>query len=212
MRIGILGGTGRMGKGLARQYVKMGHEVVLGSRDAVRAAEEAAAIQREVSGAKVRGVELAEAADSGELIVLSVPFGEAAGLVASLAGSLEGKIIVDITNPFGAVPVGEISGVEHNVRALGRPARWVSAYKTNFWKTLDQPCNSDGVRRDVFICSDDTEARRTVIELAEGAGFRAVDCGPLETTRTLDPMIPLMLELDKRLDGDCFNSWKLLGA
>ena len=106
MRITILGGTGRMGSGLARAYVKAGHEVVLGSRSAKRAQSAAEAIKSGIPDAKVLGADLREAATHGELIVLSVPFADAADLVAFLADILEGKIIVDITNPFGAVPVG----------------------------------------------------------------------------------------------------------
>ena len=125
-----------MGKGLGKSYVRVGHEVVLGSRDAHRAELEARAIQSEYPDANVRGADLKSAADDGDLILLAVGFRDVAGLVASLSDCLTGKILVDITNPFGAVPVGQTSGVEHNAKALGRPARWVAIYKTNFRKTL----------------------------------------------------------------------------
>ena len=210
MKIGILGGTGRMGKGLARCYVQGGHEVILGSRNASRAEAEAKAIASEIQEASISGGDLKTAAAESELVILAVPFRDGASLVSSLSDELKGKIIIDITNPFGAVPVGQISGIEHNAQSMGELARWVAAYKTTFWITLDQPQNQNGVPRDVLVCADDNEAKRIVCELIESSGIRAVDCGGLEVARTLDPMVPLMLEIDRRVGGDCYSSWKFL--
>ena len=131
-------------------------------------------------------------------------------LVAAMLDQLSGKTIVDITNPFGAVPVGKISGVEHNAKALRREARWVAAYKTNFWKTLSVPVDGRGVQRQVFICSDDADAKDAVSRLVESTGFRPIDCGALENARVLDPMVPLMLELDRRYGGDSASGWAFL--
>ncbi|HIC67902.1 MAG TPA: NADPH-dependent F420 reductase, partial [Candidatus Latescibacteria bacterium] len=133
MKIGILGGTGRMGRGLARGYAAVGHEVFLGSRSAQRASDAASEMDGEVSGGS-----LAEAAEFGELVVLAVPFGDAVATVESVQDSLAGKIVIDITNPFGAVPPGQVAGIENNCKAAAS-ARWVAAYKTTFWKTLDEP-------------------------------------------------------------------------
>ncbi|MCS6861817.1 MAG: NADPH-dependent F420 reductase [Abditibacteriales bacterium] len=203
MKIGILGGTGRMGTGLARGYAQAGHEVILGSRDADKAKDAAAQI-----GGSVRGGTLAEAAQAGEIIVLSVPFREAANTVRALQNALTGKIIVDITNPFGAVPP-DSSGMAENMKAAPH-ARWVAAYKTNFWKTLDAPMLPSGVRRDILVCGDDEDAKRVVMQLIEAPGFRAVDCGGLSNARTLDLMVPLMIELDRRYGGNALSSWKFM--
>jgi hypothetical protein len=121
-----------------------------------------------------------------------------------------GKIIVDITNPFGAVLEKQTSGVEENAKALGVPARWVAAFKTNWWTTLDKPVNKDGIVRDCFYCGDDREAKEIVAQLIREVGFRPVDCGPLKVARTLDLMVPLMIELDRKLGANASLSWKLL--
>ena len=204
MRIGILGGTGRMGRGLARGYAAVGHEVFLGSRSAQRAADAASGMDGEV-----RGGSLAEAAEMGELIVLAVPFGDAVATVEPLQESLVEKIVIDITNPFGAVPPGQVAGIENNSRAA-TSARWVAAYKTTFWKTLDEPRGHDGQPRDVFVSSQDAEAKAVVMELVTETGFRAIDCGGYENARTLDLMVPLMIELDSRYQRDAGSSWKFL--
>ncbi len=121
------------------------------------------------------------------------------------------QIVVDITNPFGAVPPGKTSGIEENSEAAPM-ARWVAAYKTTFWKTLDRPVLAGGAKRDVLVCSDDDSAKRTVMQLIETTGFRPVNCGRLENARTLDLMVPLMIELDQRYSTDALSSWKFLGA
>ena len=204
MKIGILGGTGRMGRGLARGYAAVGHEVFLGSRSAERAAEAAAE-----QGGAVSGGSLAQAAELGEMVVLAVPFSDAVATLEPLEDSLAGKIIIDITNPFGAVPPGQVAGIEHNSRAASR-ARWVAAYKTTFWKTLDEPAGPGGQSLDVFVCSQDEDAKRSVMDLITQTGFRAIDCGGNENARTLDLMVPLMIELDGRHQGEARTSWKFL--
>ncbi len=204
MRIGILGGTGRMGSCLARGYIQAGHEVILGSRSPKKAENVAAGI-----GGHVRGGSLQTAAQEGEIIVLAVGFRDAAGTVRSVQDALIGKIIVDITNPFGAIPPGETSGIEENGKAAPT-ARWVAAYKTNFWKTLNQPVLAGRTKRDVLVCGDDDSAKRIVMQLIEETGFCAVDCGRLENARTLDLMVPLMIELDQRFAGDALSSWKFI--
>jgi NADPH-dependent F420 reductase len=204
MKIGILGGTGRMGRGLARGYANAGHEVFLGSRSAQRAIDTASGLGDGVSGGS-----LADAAQIGELVVLAVPFGDAVATVEPLRDSLAGKIVIDITNPFGAVPPGQVAGIENNCRAADS-ARWVAAYKTTFWKTLEEP-SQDGQVRDVFVNGQDEEAKRIVMQLITETGFRPIDCGGFENARTLDLMVPLMLELDSRYHADSGSSWKFLG-
>ncbi len=205
-RIGILGGTGRMGGGLARGYAKAGHQVFLGSRTPKRAQQAAMQVEGDLCGGS-----LGEAAQGSEIIVVAVPFGDAASTVGALSAALAGKVVVDITNPFGAVPPEQISGIEFNARAAGS-ARWVAAYKTTFWKTLDEPQLADGTKRDVLVCSDDRQAKQTVIALIEQTGFRAVDCGQLENARTLDLMVPLMIELDGRYQRHATSSWKFFDS
>ena len=209
MRIGILGGTGRMGRGLARAWAKHGHEVFLGSRFPDKAKEVAEQISKETGG-KVFGVNLETAAQEGEVVVLSLPYRSCADWLKRLRDKLRGKTIVDITNPFGAVPEGQTSGVEENATALEVPANWVAAFKTNFWTTLESPVNENGIVRDCFYCGDSEEAKKVVAELISQVGFRPVDCGPLKAARVLDLMVPLMIDLDRKFGSKAQCSWKLL--
>ncbi|MFA0767899.1 MAG: hypothetical protein OXFUSZZB_001227 [Candidatus Fervidibacter sp.] len=209
MRIGILGGTGRMGRGLAKAWAKAGHAIFLGSRDPDRAQKMAAELSQQTGG-HIEGTDLMTAAQKGEVVVLSLPYRVCAEWLSRLREALRGKIIVDITNPFGAVPAGQTSGVEENAKALSVPARWVAAFKTNFWTTLEHPVNKNGIVRDCFYCGDDREAKQIVADLIKQVGYRPVDCGDLSAARVLDLMVPLMIDLDRRFGGKAECSWKLL--
>lgn len=204
MKIGILGGTGRMGRGLAESYARRGHDICLGSRSPGQARTVASEIEGEV-----RGGSLLETARDSDLLVVAVPFGVAEETVRSLAEVLADKIVVDITNPFGAITPGRIAAVEVHASAVPS-ARWVAAYKTTFWKTLGQPTDSAGVTRDVLVCSDDRPAGQTVMDLIASTGFRPIDCGCLENARAVDLMVPLMLELDERYQCECTSGWNFL--
>ncbi|MCS7224170.1 MAG: NADPH-dependent F420 reductase [Armatimonadetes bacterium] len=209
MQIGILGGTGRMGRGLAKRWSLAGHSLFIGSRTPDRAQIIAQEIARETGGS-VQAGDLKTCARVGEVVVLSIPYRACPSLLPTLQEELAGKVIIDITNPFGAVKEGQTSGVEENARALGVSARWVAAFKTNFWATLDQPVNKDGIVRDCFYCGDDLEAKNLIAELIRQVGYRPVDCGPLSSARVLDLMVPLMIEIDRHLGGNHQSSWKIL--
>src|SRR5689334_7178452 len=104
-------GTGRMGTGLASNLARIGCPVRIGSRDEARAAEAADSLKKLFPDAKVAGAGYSDAASSAHIVILSVPFGEVGSLLLQLESEMEGKIIVDITNPFGAAPEG-MSGAE----------------------------------------------------------------------------------------------------
>lgn len=190
MDIGILG-TGRMGLGLGRVWAAAGHAVVLGGRDphALRGrlgGEPAGLVAGDHAAAAARPV-----------VVLATPYRATADLVRSHAAALAGKVVIDLTNPFGAAPPGA-SGLDVHREALGGIAHWAVAFKTNFAATIGAP---DGVVRQCLIAADVAPAREAATELARAAGFEVVDCGGLACAAVLDGMVPLMIDLDRRLGG-----------
>src|SRR5262249_17462725 len=105
MRIGIVGGTGREGRGLALRWASKGHDVLLGSRDAARAGEKARELAAELAafgagGGSIGGARTAEAARSADVVVLSVPYAAHAETLGGLVAALAGRILVDITVPL----------------------------------------------------------------------------------------------------------------
>ncbi len=197
MEIGILG-TGRMATGLATAWSAAGHSVTLGSRTPDATAER-------VGGARM--ATQAEAAAARDVVVLATPFRVTADAVAAHAGALAGKLIVDITNPFGAAPAG-VAGIEVHRRALGRPAQWVAAFKTNFAATVGRPAEP---RRQCLIAAEDRSGFGTTADLARAAGYEPVDCGDLGAALALDLMVPLMIDLDRRIGGGTgASAWRFV--
>lgn len=201
-------GTGQMGGGLARCFARIGRTVYVGSRDAVRAEALANAIRLEHPGAGMVSGDYRSAARAGDIVVVAIPFREVASVLTTLGDVLSGKIVVDITNPFGQVPP-DTSGAETHARLLPPTASLVAAWKTTCWPLLD-PRERAGVLHDVFVCADDEAARARVADLITETGFRPVDCGSLSNARVLDAMVPLLLEVDRRYGNDHRSAWKFL--
>src|SRR4051812_6101017 len=99
----IIGGTGALGFGLALRLTRAGTHVVIGSRDAGRAAEAAERVREQVEDASVEGLENPDAARSGPIVLMCVPFRNQSENLANLKAVLEpGQILVDATVPLAA--------------------------------------------------------------------------------------------------------------
>lgn len=205
LRIGVLGGTGPQGKGLALRFAVAGHAVVLGSRDPARAqaaAEEVTAMRPDVD-MDVRGAGNEEAAAAGDVVVLAVPYDGHRDTVTALAAHLAGKVVVDCVNPMlfdqaGAVPVDvrEGSAAEQTAKLVPE-ARVVSAFHDVSARRLFGTNTS--VNTDILVCGDDAEAKTLVIGLAtQVPGMRGIDAGPLRLSRELEALTTVLLAINKR--------------
>jgi NADPH-dependent F420 reductase len=192
MNISILG-TGNMATGLAVLFVKTGHTVTLGSRDA----EMAKAVAKTV-GNGVGGATLADAAVKADLVVLAVPF-DAAAEVIRAAGDLSGKTLVDITNPmtadYSALTIGHTTSAAEEIQKLAPTAKVVKAFNTVFASVLEVDGKVAGSPVTVFVASDDADARKTVSDLAASAGPEAIETGRLASARYLEPLAGLNIAL-----------------
>lgn len=205
MQIGIMG-TGKMAASLGAGWASAGHTVVFGSRSPSTAA---AAIEREVGGG-VRVASHRDALRGSEIVVIALPYRSVEAFTREYSSDLRTKIVVDISNPFDALPDNRVAGAEVTSRAIGAGARVIAAFKDNFSTTLREPKDSQGRQRDVHYAGDDESAKRVFAKLVEDLGFKPVDCGPLRNARALDSMVPLMIELDRRYNGQGRSSWKFL--
>lgn len=204
-RIAILGGTGNLGRGLALRLAAAGYEVVIGSRDAARAAGAAASLVQAAIGAaaelvpRITGAANADAARPAEIVVIAVPLEGHAALVKSLSGVLDGKIVVDATVPVGeghacTPPANGSAAAETQVLAPG--ARVVAAFHTvsaRLLADLSRPLDQD-----VLVCGDDPDARARVTALADAIGARGVDAGGLEAAAVLEALAVLLIGLNIR--------------
>ncbi|MBI2965589.1 MAG: NAD(P)-binding domain-containing protein [Chloroflexi bacterium] len=199
-------GTGKMATSLGAGWSAAGHTVVFGSRSPSTAAAE---IEREVGGG-VRVASHRDALRGAEIVVLALPYRSVEAFAREYSSDLRSKVVVDISNPFDALPDNRVAGAEVTARAIGAGARVIAAFKDNFSTTLREPKDGQGRQRDVHFAGDDETAKRTFAKLVEDLGFKPVDCGALRNARALDAMVPLMIELDRRYNGQGRSSWKFL--
>jgi NADPH-dependent F420 reductase len=179
-------GTGNVGAALGQRFAQNGHTVVYGSRDPT------AADVRELVAATGRGaaaVTPKEAAARAGIVVLAVPWSAAEDVVRGL-GDLDGKILVDPTNPrvmaadgFADYPIPD-SNAERIAR-LAPGAHVVKAFSTLGFETMLDPRVAEGPVT-VPIVGDDRAAKARVAALAREIGLEAVDVGPLRHARILE--------------------------
>ena len=139
-------------------------------------------------------------------MVIAVPYAEVVPLVSKHADLLRDKIVVDITNPFAAQPTDGRAGAELTATAIGGGARVVAAFKANFSTILEDPVDHTGQPRDVLFAGDAADAKTVVAGLIDDLGFRPIDCGLLHAAVMLDLSVPMVIDLDTRLNGGQRNS------
>jgi 8-hydroxy-5-deazaflavin:NADPH oxidoreductase len=192
LNIGILG-TGTMATAIGRLLAAEGHAVRFGSRDPERARRRAAEIGGTASGGGYR-----EAAAHGEVVVLAALWQDAEEILRQ-AGSLDGKVLLDCSNPEGedgrSLAVGHLSSGAEEISRWAPGARVVKAFNHVYAELLDAGPRFGAQPASVFYCSDDPAAKATVAALGAAAGFEMVDAGVLANARYLEPIAMLMVQL-----------------
>ncbi|MGN7252803.1 MULTISPECIES: NADPH-dependent F420 reductase [unclassified Arthrobacter] len=199
-------GTGLMASALGKGWTKAGHQVQIGSRspEAVQSAD--LGYEPAVVG------DYRTALAGSDTVVLAIPFTAVVPFVEEHQEALAGKTIIDISNPFDALPGNELAGAEYTAKALGTTDGLVAAFKDNFAATVNAPGAADGNRPDVKIAGDDDEAKAVVAALAADLNHRVLDCGPLHNARLIDSMVSLMLILDRTYTGFTMKTgWRFTG-
>lgn len=201
--VGLLGGTGAQGRGLARRFALSGIEVVLGSRSAQRAATAAAELTAEGVGA-VRAASNEQAARAATIAVVAVPWDGHAALLSELRSDLAGTLVVDCVNPVGfdqhgayALDVPEGSAAEQ-AAALLPDSTVVAAFHHVSAVVLLDPM-VDTVDLDVLVLGDDRRATDTVVELASRVpGMRGVYGGRLRNARQVEALTANLISINRR--------------
>jgi hypothetical protein len=199
--LAIIGGTGPEGKGLAARFAKAGLSVIIGSRSAERG-EEAAREIREAAGGSLSGATNADAALSAGTILITLPYSGLADTLPPLAGAIGNKIVVSTVVPLefsgGRASIMQIddgSAAEETKRLLP-DARVVGAFQNlAAHKLFDVAHPLDG---DVVVTSDDREALREVMALAERIeGIRGVNGGGLRASRYVEGITALLVGINR---------------
>src|ERR1700733_7890888 len=208
--IGIIGGTGPAGMGLALRWARAGEVVIIGSRDGQRAQQAAASIQRNAGPqASVTGMENSAVCAAADVLMLTVPFEGQATLLKQLKPAItEGSILIDATVPLAAAvggrpsrPLGvwQGSAAQQTAELVPKGVSVVAAFHNISAELLNGEAPLDC---DVIVCSDDPDAAQLTRELAAKIpGVRAIDGGKLENTRTIEQITALLIGLNIRHKG-----------
>jgi len=205
--VSIIGATGALGFGLAVRWGRAGVPVVIGSRDAGRAAQAAERAAAEVPGGSFEGLQNAEAATRAEIVVLSVPFRSQSETLTNLKGALRAdQLVVDATVPLAAAVSGKAtrtlgvwqgSAAQQAQEMVPEGVRVVSALHTVSAALLGDLGHA--LEEDVLVCGDAREDKDRVIELIDRIdGLRAVDAGRLEMARIAEQLTPLLISINVR--------------
>jgi predicted dinucleotide-binding enzyme len=207
--IGILG-TGRMAVRLAKLFTDSGNQVILGSRTPARAAR----IVQELDIPAIRPGSYEQAADAPVVLPSMFLRDGLLETLGPLRERLNGKLFIDITNPFNERYDDFIlpwNTSESEVIQQHFPeARIVGAFKNVWFEVFDQP-RFDGQFSDVFVVSDDDAAKREFLQLVRGSPFRYLDAGRLANARFVERMTLFIAELGRRQGYFPRMNWRLLG-
>jgi NADPH-dependent F420 reductase len=197
--LAVLGGTGEQGRGLARRFGLAGHEVIIGSRSAERAADAAQGLPGSVSGAAN-----ADAAARADVVIVAVPWEGHKELLQDLAPVLAGTVVVDCVNPLGfdkqgayALAVEEGSAAQQAAAVLP-DSRVVGAFHhVSAVLLLDESVAE--LETDILVLGDDREATDLVEALvARIPGMRGVFAGRLRNAHQVEALTANLISVNRR--------------
>jgi NADPH-dependent F420 reductase len=205
--IPIIGGTGALGYGLAVRWARAGVPVVIGSRDADRAAEAAEKVSSEVPEASVEGLGNEEAAQRAEIVFLTVPFRAQSETLNNLRGTLRaGQTLVDCTVPLAAAVGGKAtrslgvwqgSAAQQAQEMVPDGVAVVAALHSVGAPTLADL--GESIDEDVLVCGDKKADKAPVARLIERIdGLRPINAGGLEMARIAEQITPLLISINVR--------------
>jgi NADPH-dependent F420 reductase len=224
--VAILGGTGKEGSGLALRWAIAGYPVIVGSRDAGRAAEAASRIaeaarapEREIGDEldraevarrlahaapgwpAVRGMANEDAAAACDIAVLTVPFAVQLPTLTEIRGALSGKILIDVTVPLVPPRVLRVQLPEGGSAVVKAQALLGDSVKVvAAFQNVSAAHLGEAdhaVDCDVLVCGDDKAAREAAIRLAEAAGLRGWHAGPLANSAAAEALTSVLLFINR---------------
>lgn len=202
--LAVIGGTGAEGSGLALRWAAAGYPVRIGSRSRDRAAASAAELSLllPAGAAAVAGDTNASAAAAADVVVLSVPYQSQAAIIGQIRGGCQGKTVISVVVPLKPPRVSRVwrppagSAAEEAQALLGEDARLVAAFQ-NISATHLKDLNHT-VDCDILVTGDDRQAKQIAIDLAQAAGMRGIDAGPLVNSSVSEGLTAVLIGINVR--------------
>ena len=201
--IAVIGGTGNEGPGLALRWARSSsYRVIIGSRQREKAERVASELNARLGEDLIRGMANHEAAAAADLAVMTVPYSAHVPTLESIRAALTGKILVDVTVPLQPPRVSQVyvppggSATAEAQALLGDDVRVVAAFQNVGAAHLDDPDHP--IDCDVLVCGDDKEAKAEAIALAQAAGMRGLDAGPLQNAVVVEGLTAMLIGINIR--------------
>lgn len=208
MQLSIIG-TGRMGKGLIKTLAPYEKDVLWASRDTER-------VQSLISENNLQSIIPVsyDQALGADIIIHSMWFRDLIPWAKENKGLLAGKILVDIANPFtedfSSFTLDWGTSAAEELQKTLPETKVVGAFKNTFFSVFEEPIH-EGLRSDVYITSDDGNAKKVVMELLRPIPFRIIDSGKLQNNRTIERMTLFEREIAIRYGSYPYVSNRLFG-
>ena len=202
--IAVVGGTGHLGKGIARRLAKAGHHVAIGSR----AAEKAQGIAEEMAG--ITGHEYGFGANTDvvrdkDVVIVTVPYENQQSTLKQIAPHVGAAIVVDTTVPLMPpkvmrvqLPAAGCAALEAREH-LGPDVRFVTAFHNVAAHILD---SEEMVECDVLVFGDDVEARKAIVGLVNEMGLRGLAGGSLANSAAAEALTSILIYMNKNYSAD----------
>lgn len=207
LALGVLGGTGAQGRGLALRWAASGLDVVLGSRDAERAEQAAAELNEQLSGvagaATVRGMGNLDAATAADVVLVAVPYAAHEPTLADLVEALDGKIVIDCVNPLGFDKNGayvlDVAGsAAEEAQAILPGSRVVGAFH-NVSAVILEDLSITDVDTDVLVLGEARDDVALVQQLADRIpGVRGRFGGRLRNVGQVEALTANLIAINRR--------------
>lgn len=209
-KVGVLG-SGQVGQVLADGFLKHGYEVMRGSRDPSKLAE-----WKTGAGARASTGTFAEAASFGEIVVLGVKGAAAEDVVGLCGDGLNGKVVLDATNPLAATPpvngvlpyvTGPNESIMERLQKRAPAAKFVKAFSSVGSALFVNPKLPSTPT--MFICGNDSGAKEVARGVLTQFGWDTEDCGAVEAARAIEPLCMLWC-IAGLLHNDWIHAFKVL--
>jgi len=215
LTIAILGGTGKEGKGLAYRWAKAGYRIKIGSRTAEKAQATAKELLDLFDGnALIEGTNNLEAAQSADIVVLTVPYAAHRETLEMVKDALQGKLLIDVTAPLVPPKVTKVqmppagSAAQEAKEIVGENVEVVSAFQSISHERLME---NESVECDVLVTGSSKQARAEALKLVEAADMIGWDAGPIENSVVVEGLTSVLININKQY-GSRHAGIKITGA
>jgi predicted dinucleotide-binding enzyme len=211
MKVGVLG-SGEVGRVLSDGFLRKGHEVMRGTRDPAKLKD-----WRHAAGHRAGTGTFTEAAGYGAIVVLAVKGTAAEAVVGACGSALDGKVVIDTTNPIAEAPpttgvlsffTGPNESLLERLQRKAPGAQLVKAFSCVGSALMVDPKLTGG-RPTMFICGDAAPARQHVADLLDTFGWEVEDLGAAAAARAIEPLCMLWC-IPGFLRSDWTHAFKLL--